>query len=151
MRHTRAEVIERTIREFDALDALLISLTPADWARPLERSETDDPWTVKDAVAHIVHWKADTARRARRGPRPVEERGLDTAAGNHLVYVRWRDRSPQAVLEWHRAVQVDVIEALRAAPDAWFSGREHAADWPYDLVGHSTSHRLRDIGRTLRG
>ncbi|HXX61649.1 MAG TPA: maleylpyruvate isomerase N-terminal domain-containing protein [Candidatus Sulfotelmatobacter sp.] len=151
MRHTRAGVTERTISEFELLDALLAGLTWADWARPLARSETDDPWTVKDAVAHIVHWRADTARRARHGPRPVEERGLDTAAGNHLVYLRWRDRSPQAVLDWHRAVQADVLEALRAAPDAWFSGREHAAEWPYDLVGHSTSHRLRDIGRTLRG
>jgi hypothetical protein len=79
----------------------------------------------------------------------VEERGLDLAQGNHLIYVRWRDRTPQAVLAWHREVQADVLASLRAAPEAWFSGREHGADWPYDLVGHSVSHRRRDIGRAL--
>jgi hypothetical protein len=150
MRHTREEVIERTIREFELLDHLLANLTDKDWDQLLLRSETKDPWTVKDAVAHITHWKADAARSARRQKQPLEERGLGTNDGNHLVYLRWHDRSPQEVLAWHRQVQENVLAALRDAPEKWFSGRERREEWPYDLDGHSASHRLNDIKRALK-
>ena len=76
MRHSREEVIERAIREFRLLDQLVARLADEDWERLLVRPETKDPWTVKDALAHITHWKADVARSARRQPRPSEERGL---------------------------------------------------------------------------
>lgn len=145
MRHNREEVIERTIREYELLDQLVSGLSMDEWERRLPRSESKDPWTVKDALAHITHWKADVARSARRQPIPSEERGLSINDGNHLVYMRWRDRTPQEVLAWHRQVQEDVLAALRAAPDKWFSGRERKSDWPYDLEGHSAVHRVRDI------
>ena len=149
MRHNRDEVIERTIREYQLLDQLVAGLSKEEWEKPLLRPETKDPWTVKDALAHITHWKADIARRARGQPRPPEERGLGESEGNHLVYMRWRDRSPQEVLAWHRQVQEDVLAALRAAPEAWFSGKERKLEWPYDLDGHSADHRTRDIERAL--
>lgn len=149
MRHTRAEVVDRTIGEFERLDRLVEGLTDADWARPVSRSETKDPWTVKDAVAHIAHWKADTARSIRRQRRPLEERDLRLSEANRLVYLRWRDRSPPEVLAWHRQAQSDVLSALREAPDIWFSGREHPPWWPFDLDGHSEQHRVQDIERAL--
>ena len=149
MRHTREEVIERTIREFELLDHLIANLTNEDWELPLLRPETKDPWTVKDGVAHITHWKADAARSARRHKRPPEERGLETNDANHLIYLRWHDRSPQEVLAWHRQVQEDVLAALRDAPDKWFIGRERRKEWPYDLDGHSAYHRVNDIKRAL--
>ena len=68
MRHNREEIIERTIREYELLDKLVGDLTNEDWERRLSRSETKDPWTVKDALAHITHWKADVARSVRRQP-----------------------------------------------------------------------------------
>ena len=34
MRHTREEVIQRTIQEFDLLDQLVANLSEADWQRP---------------------------------------------------------------------------------------------------------------------
>jgi hypothetical protein len=104
---------------------------------------------VKDALTHITHWKADVARSVRGQRRPSEERGLNTNDGNHLVYMRWRDRSPQEVLAWHRQVEEDVLAALRAAPEEWFSGRERRQEWPYDLEHHSTYHRIKDIERAL--
>jgi hypothetical protein len=149
MRHNREEVIERTIREFELLDQLVASLNNEDWERLLLRSETKDPWTVKDALAHITHWKADVARRIRGRRIPPEERGLGINDGNRLVYMRWRDRSPGEVLAWHRQVQEELLAALREAPEKWFSGREHAPEWPYDLEGHSTHHRVKDIERAL--
>lgn len=149
MWHTREEVIERTVREFELLDQLVANLTDEDWERPLPRSETKAPWTVKDALAHITHWKADVARSARKQPIPPEERGLNETAGNHLVYERWRNRSPQEVLAWHRQVQKDVLAALNEAPDEWFSGKERKPEWPYDLDGHSSDHRVKDIERAL--
>jgi hypothetical protein len=149
MRHNRQEVIQRTIREFELLDQLVADLTDEEWNRPLPRSESKDPWTVKDALAHITHWKADVARVARRQRKPVEERGLKINEGNNLVYIRWRDRSPQDVLAWHRQVHQDVLAALQEAPEEWFSGKERGPDWPGDLDGHSSYHRLKDIEQVL--
>ena len=149
MRHTREEVIERTIREFELLDRLVDNLTEQDWQRLLPRPETKDPWTVKDALAHITHWKADVARAIRKQPVPPEERGLGINEGNHLVTMRWRDRSPQEVLVWRRQVQEDVLAALREAPEEYFSGKEHKSEWPFDLEGHSTYHRAKDIEQAL--
>jgi len=149
MRHKREEVIERTIREFELLDHLVASLSNEDWERLLPRPEAKEPWTVKDALAHITHWKADAARSARRQRRPTEERGLNVNEGNHLIYMRWRERAPQEVLAWHRQVQEDVLRALREAPDEWFSGKERNEQWPFDLIGHSSEHRVKDIERAL--
>jgi uncharacterized damage-inducible protein DinB len=149
MRHTRQEVIERTIREFERLDRLVGSLTAEDWDKLLPRPETRDPWSVKDALAHITHWKVDTVRKIRRQPVPAEEKGLNWTDGNRLVYERWRDRSPQEVLAWHRQVQEQALAALREAPEAWFSGRERKPEWPFDLDGHSSYHRLQDIEQAL--
>ncbi len=149
MRHKRDEVIERTIHEFKLLDRLVANLTDEDWKRRLPRPETKDPWTVKDALAHITHWKADVARSARRQPKPPEERGLNITDGNRLIYKRWRNRSPQEVLAWHRKVEKDVLAALREAPDAWFSRPSREDNWPFDLDGHSAEHRVKDIQRAL--
>lgn len=149
MRHNRDEVIERTVREFELLDHLVANLTDEDWERLLVRPESKDPWTVKDALVHITHWKADAARSARGQRRPEEERGLDETEGNRLIYLRYRDHSSQQVLAWHRQVQEDVLHALREAPDEWFKGRERRKVWPYDLDGHSAFHRVNDIERAL--
>jgi hypothetical protein len=104
---------------------------------------------VKDALAHITHWKADVIRSIRGGHRPPEERGLNWTDGNRLVYLRWRDRSPQEVLAWHRQVHEDTLAALRAAPEQWFTGRDRAPEWPNDLAGHSAYHRVKDIQQAL--
>ncbi len=149
MRHSRKEVIKRTIREFELLDQLVANLTDRDWKRPLLRPETKDPWTVKDALAHITHWKADVIRSIKRKRRPPEERGLNTSAGNRLIYLRWRNRPPREVLAWHRQVQEDLLAALKEAPEAWYSGKDRNPEWPYDLDGHSSDHRVNDIERAL--
>ncbi len=150
MRHNRKQVIKRTIREFELLDRLVAHLTAEDWRKLVPRPETKDPWTVKDALAHITHWKADVARSARRQPKPTEERGLNINDGNLLVYKRWHNRPPKVVLAWHRKVQEDLLLALRDAPDKWFNGRERRAEWPFDLDGHSAHHRIKDIEQALK-
>lgn len=151
MRHNREEVIERAIKEFEALDALVTDLSKEEWERRLARAESKDPWTVKDALAHITYWKAGVARSARKQRRPPEERGLNLNDTNHLVYMRWRERSAEDVLAWHRQVQEDVLAALREAPETWFSGRDRGEDWPGDLDGHSRVHRVKDIEKALKG
>jgi len=150
MRHSRKEVIKRTIREFKLLDDLVSSLTNEDWNRLLSRPETKDAWTVKDALAHVTHFKADVVRKIKKQPIPVEVKGLSETDENHLIYARWRDRSPQEVLAWHRQVQDDVLAALQGAPEEWFSGREHRPEWPFDLESHSRYHRIKDIEQALK-
>jgi hypothetical protein len=151
MHHKREDVINREIQEFELLDRLVARLSDEEWERPLGRPETKDPWTVKDALAHITYWKAGVARSARGEHLPPEERGLPYNAHNHLIYMRWRDRSPQEVLAWHRQVHEDVLAALRAAPEKWFSGRERSQEWPGDLDHHSAYHRVKDIEQALTG
>ena len=150
MRHSREEVIKRTIEEFERLDHLVSNLTDQEWNRLLTRPETKDPWTVKDALAHITHFKADVVRKIKKQPLPVDVRGLSETDENHVIYERWRDRSPQEVLAWHRQVQEDVLAALQDAPKGWFSDRERRSEWPFDLDGHSSYHRVKDIEQVLK-
>jgi hypothetical protein len=149
MRHTREEVIERVVQEFERLDDQVSNLTDEEWSRFVPRPENKDPWTVKDALAHITHWKSNVARSIRGQRIPLEERGLGENDGNHLIYIRWHDHSPQEVLTWHRQVQTDVLAALREAPEKYFSGKEHRPEWPFDIDGHSAYHRVKDIEQAL--
>ena len=151
MKHTRDEVIDRTVGEFELLDKAIARLTDADWNRPVGRPGSKDPWTIKDVVAHVTHWKADVVRSLRRERRPAEERGLTITKGNRLVYLRWHDVPPAEVLAWHRRVHMEMLAALRDAPEAWFAGKERREDWPFDAVGHIAEHRVRDVERALRG
>ncbi len=150
MQHSRREVIQRTTREFELLDRLIAGLSEEEWLHLVPRPEGKDRWTVKDAVAHITHFKADVIRSMHRRPKPAEVRGLGITAENHVIYLHWRDRPPQEVLAWHRQVQEEVLAALKEAPEEWFSGRERKADWPFDLDGHSAYHRIKDIEEALK-
>ena len=136
-------------RSLNFLDHLVTDLQQR-WNRLLRRSESKDPGQSKHALAHITHWKADVARSARRRPKPIEERGLNISQGNHLVYVRWHNRSPQEVLAWHRQVQKDVLAALQEAPEKWFSEESVDQIAPGDIDGHSTYHRVKDIEWVLK-
>jgi len=108
-----------------------------------------DPWTVKDALAHITHWKTKVTRIALGQPPPAEKRGLNDNDINHLIYLSWRERSPQEILARHRQVQAELLAALRAAPEDWYSARERNPQWPFNIDGHSAEHRLKDIARAL--
>ena len=150
MRHTREEVIKRAVREFTLLDELVANLTEEEWNRSLSRPEGKDSWTIKDALAHITYWKADVARSIRHERKSPEMRNPDVNVNNHIIYVRWHDRSPEVVLAWHRQTQEEVLVALREAPEEYFSGKERNPLWPFDLIGHSDDHRVKDIERALR-
>ena len=98
MRHTRQEVIDRTTHEFDLLDRLVSHLTDEQWLLPVPRPDSKDPWTIKDTLAHITHWKADVARAARRLPVPPEERGLNITDGGANFYNMCVDGSGLAIV-----------------------------------------------------
>lgn len=148
MRHTRTGVIARTRREFAALDRLVARLRPAVWRRRVPRPPGREPWTVKDALAHITYWKAHTARVMRGERRLPEMRGLAVDQINRVIYRRWRRQTPGAVLAWHRQVQADVLRTLVRAPQALFR-RDRSPQWPADFDGHSAAHRVKDIEAAL--
>jgi uncharacterized damage-inducible protein DinB len=149
MYHNREEVIRRSVKEFERLEEQVANLSEEDWERLVPRPEGKDPWTVKDTLAHITHWKADVIRSIHGQRRPADEQGLLEYEANHLVFMKWHERSPVEVLSWHRQVQEELLETLEAAHDKWFSGEERRAEWPYDLDGHSAIHRTRDIEQAL--
>ena len=149
MPHTRAEVIKRAEREFKLLDRLVSKLTAAQWKKRVPRGETRDPWTVKDALAHITYWKSGVTLSALGKRMPPEESRLNINARNRVVYLRWKRRSPREVLAWHRQVHKDLLKALRLAPAKWFTRRSLGSDWPFDLDGHSAFHRVKDLEQVL--
>ena len=149
MRHKKKDVIARTRREFAILDRLVGRLRAADWKRRVPRPPTRDPWTVKDALAHIVYWKEHSARVFRGERRLPEMRGLDVKQINRLIYRRWRRRRPAEVVAWHRRVQRDVRKTLAANPPEWFSRRQRSPKWPADFDAHSADHRRDDIEGAL--
>jgi hypothetical protein len=149
MRHKKRDVIARTRREFAILDRLVKRLRAADWKRRVPRPPTRDPWTVKDALAHIVYWKEHSARVFRGERRLPEMCGLDVNAINRLIYLRWRRRQPRELVTWHRQVQKDVMKTLAANPPAWFSRRDRSPKWPLDFDAHSADHRRDDIEAAL--
>ncbi|MGH7391705.1 MAG: maleylpyruvate isomerase N-terminal domain-containing protein [Candidatus Rokuibacteriota bacterium] len=149
MRHTRKDVIDRARREFAALDRLVKRLRSADWKRRVPRPPTRDPWTVKDALAHIVYWKEHTARVIRGERRLPEMRGLDVDQINRVIYRRWRRQKASEVVAWHRRAHDDVLRTLARTPAEWFARRERSPQWPADLDGHSAAHRVKDIEAAL--
>jgi len=149
MTHTRAEVIKRTTQEFRRLDRLVGKLTAAAWRKPVPRPEVKEPWTVKDALAHITYWKEGVLLSARKQRRPAQESRLNITARNHRVFTRYHRLPSRAILAWHRQVQADVLQALREAPDEWFTRPSRSDNWPFDLDGHSAEHRVKDIEAAL--
>jgi len=147
MIHTREELIERTISEFVVLDGLVEVIPEDGWDLPLLWVEPRDPWTVKDAFAHVTYWKADTARFVRGQRRPAETHGVHDS--NHYVFERYRHVAAAELIAWHRQVHTDTVAALREAPDTWFD-KERAPQWPQDLDRHVRAHRKRDMERALR-
>ena len=149
IQHDRASVLARARREYAALDALIGGLTAGAWTWRVPRTDSHDPWTVKDAIVHIVHWKEHTARVLRVERRPPELRRLDAHAVNHLIYERWRDRPIAEVVAWHHAVHEDVVRTLETIPEERIGGRIHSTEWPLDFDGHSADHGRRDIEAAL--
>jgi mycothiol maleylpyruvate isomerase-like protein len=149
MRHTRKQIIDRTRREFARLDRVVSQLRPADWKRSVPRPPARDPWTVQDALAHMLYWKEHTLRVIRGIRRRPEMRGLDIEGINRLVYERWRRRRPSELVAWHRRVHGDVLETLAKTPSEFFGHRERSREWPLDFDGHSAAHRVKDIEAAL--
>jgi hypothetical protein len=152
MRHTRESVLERVTSEFALLDESVSKLKPADWKRPVGRPESKDPWTLKDALAHVTHWKAESVRVIRREKRSEGSAALAKMTineSNHRIYDEWKDKPVKDVLAWHRQVQDELVAAIREAPEAWFSSRDRKEQWPFDAVGHSVEHRRKDLEPVL--
>jgi hypothetical protein len=174
---SRDAVINAAVAAFTRLDDVIGAVRPSALDAPmLFASESIDAWRIKDAVAHVTHYKARAVHRlkgrannARDGdldgywdpdewaaleaadrvlPR-LDERTRRRHGLNHLVYERWRDRSAREVLAWHRRVHEHVMSVLRDGPDEWFgpSGR-----LPRVAIGEFAHHldtHLRDIRRAL--
>jgi hypothetical protein len=74
---------------------------------------------------------------------------------NHLVYMRWRDRTADEVVAWHRLVHEHVVTALEEGPDVWFTDGVNGSARPglsreaVSALGHHSDHHLRDIRRAL--
>lgn len=148
--HTKVATIARVRAEYRALDRLVRRMGPADFRRRVFKSETRESWTVKDALAHITAWKWHMQRALAKERRPSGPRATTVAEANGRIYRRWHRRPAADVVADIRAAQRAVLRTLRALPDEHFTLRARSSSWPFDLVGHSTEHRVRHIETGLR-
>ncbi|MEP7105525.1 MAG: maleylpyruvate isomerase N-terminal domain-containing protein [Chloroflexota bacterium] len=139
VRHTRADVLARAEAEYRALDRIVSRLRPDDFDRPVFGD-----WTVKDALAHIVAWKAETLRQL-RGQRRKPGEALPVNERNQLIFDAWHGRPAVTLVAEHRRVQRELRAQVRALPDEYFTGRERSPLWPDNLLGHSAAHRRRHL------
>ena len=106
-------------------------------------------WTAKDALAHVVEWERQALRALRGEATDPELRGLPIDRKNRILYERWHRRPPRDVVAYARSVHRDVLAALRALPEAYFTTTPRSPYWPNDLVGHPAAHRQRHLEALL--
>ena len=148
--HTRNSVIERVETEFEALEAVIASMSDQDFDRPSFLRFRREDWTIKDAISHVSAWARAMVRSLEGKPRRQPGTALPVNATNAAVYAEWHDRSPAEVVAELRSVRAAAIAALRQRPDEFFSGRARSPRWPGDLTGHVREHRVRHVEEPLR-
>ena len=149
MIHTKRRTLARIEAEYRALDRAVRRLAPADFRRPAFQAEARERWTVKDALAHIVWWKANMHRAITKAPQRPGWSKLTVRQANKKIYDEWHRTSPRELVAWHRAAHRALLASLRRLPEVYFSGRRRSGEWPFDLVGHSAEHRTRHIERAV--
>src|SRR5260221_7299335 len=124
MKHTRASVIKRVEAEYHALDAIVRQLTAADWRKPGMREDAPIRFTAKDVLAHISAWKWRQARVVAKDKsrlKPYEPpKTSNIQLTNAGIYRRSHRTSAQTLISEHRAAHPAMLNALRAAPAAYF-------------------------------
>jgi hypothetical protein len=143
VKHTRRSVLERAEREYRALDRLVRRLRPADFRRRVFDDDAPVPWTVKDALAHIVVWKEAGRRSIARERGTPELRGTVESKRNLQAYRAWRERTVAEVVAAHREVHRQTMATLRVVPAERIGGMARHPEWPRTLDAHSTEHRAK--------
>jgi hypothetical protein len=141
VKHTRASVLRRAVAEYEALDAIVRRVRPADFERYVFDERALDRWKVKDVIAHLTAWKLRDVRRIGRDRRPLKayDAPYDDLA-NRRIYKRSHRTPAKTIVAEHRAAHRAMLRVLRQAPAERFANR-HSPHWPADLVGHVGSHR----------
>ena len=150
MKHTRASVLKRAVAEYEALDAIVRRLRPADFRRYVFDERAPVRWTVKDVIAHLTAWKLRDVRRISgdRSPLRAYEAPYDDLA-NRRIYERSHRTSPKTIVAEHRAAHRAMLKTLREVPADRFA-RRWAPQWPADLGGHVRSHRRMHLDPLFR-
>ena len=115
---TRDELLANIQREWDSLQAYLITLTPDLVTRPTDAAG----WTVKDHVAHLAVWE-DSMNALLNGRSRAEFLGIPAANAAERQIARFEEGAP---LEEIYAEQVRP-EATLAAPPSGGAGSARAS------------------------
>lgn len=144
VKHTRASVLARVTAEYEALDAIVRRLRPADFERPAMREGAPIRFAVKDVLAHITAWTFRDVRRITRDRSPLRAYDAPYGSGVHgpnaAIYARSHRTPGKTIAAEHRAAYRAILEAIREAPPEVFAAH-WSPHWPSDAVGHVRSHR----------
>ena len=142
--HTRASVIRRAEAEYQALDAIVRRLRPADFRRYAFDERARIRWTVKDVLGHLTAWKWRDVRRIASDRSPLKPYEAPYGGSGHepnaAIYERSHRTPVRTIVAEHRAAHRAILKALRKAPAEHFAKR-WSPHWPVDTVGHLASHR----------
>jgi hypothetical protein len=146
-------VIKRAQAEYEALDAVVRRLRPADLERYVFDERARIRWRAKDVIAHLTAWKLRDVRRITGDRSPLEPYDAPYGAGgthdaNAAIYARSHRTSGKQIVAEHRAAHRATLKALRAAPTTVFA-RRHSPYWPSDIVHHVGSHRRMHLDPLL--
>lgn len=117
---TRAQILQRLQDEYDRLQQLLAGLTADQMLQP----NVVGVWSIKDIVAHLVHWARFPAKEiayALRGedPSPLYDSRDDDVINGEVVLAS-QDKSLEEVLANFAQAFVEVIHTVEHLPDAAF-------------------------------
>lgn len=147
--------IELLDREYESMEALFRSLTPAQLEMPVFTGEGAG-WRVRDLIAHFAFWQTISARiaeRIRTGVLPEDGQTMLTFVGedpgtdarNAENFAAWRERPVADALAHLRAAHARLIEGLRALPPERVVKSDAPEDWHRYFwqpgVNHLRQHR----------
>jgi hypothetical protein len=118
--HTKAQLLNETQQEYDALEGFLATLTPEEIIHPGALGE----WSAKDVFAHLYEWQQMLFRWYEAGLRgeiphtPAEGfKWSQLPALNQQIYIQYKDWPLEKVLEAFRASHHRTVEWIQSLPD----------------------------------
>jgi hypothetical protein len=119
--HTKAQLLNETQQEYDALEGFLATLTHEETIRPGALGE----WSAKDVLAHLYEWQQmlfrwyDAGLRGDTPHTPAEGfKWSQLPALNQQIYIQYKDWPLEKVLEAFRASHRRIVELIQGLPEA---------------------------------
>jgi hypothetical protein len=133
----KAELLENLRREHDALADTIAPLTPEQMTTAGVHGEGNEPWSVKDILAHITWWEQSVFGWLGLPPAversPLPQGNLSDDEANHAIYEGNKDLGLADVVSRFKQSYARLLQAVGEASEEQL-GRPRASDPGGSLV-----------------